>query len=57
MSLTGCLFVGASQLKYIDQYVRGEGVRVRSVSGYRVEEFWGLIENDVPFHNVSILFF
>ena len=50
------LVVGASQLKYLHRQIRGEdqGVTIRQVSGYRVQQFWSLIEEDVPRHKVGL---
>ena len=52
--VSGCLVVGASQLKYLGKQIGREdrGVTIRQVSGYRVQQFWSLIEDDVPFHKV-----
>ena len=45
------LIAGHSQLKYFDQYLKLSNVDVVSLSGYRIEQMWGVIGHSaIVFH-------
>jgi hypothetical protein len=49
------LIAGHSQLKYFDQYLKLSNVDVVTLSGYRIEQMWGVIGHKVTNYSAIVL--
>ena len=49
------LIAGHSQLKYFDQYLKLSNVDVVTLSGYRIEQMWGVIGHKVTNYSIIVL--